>query len=326
MPRWRSSICRRVSSLRWCPSPTRHGVGGIRATARAIGAGLSGACLAAFYLVPAVMNRPFIAEYHFLQGRFDYRQNFSHPDAILAAILTLLPVLWLAVRLPREQRATPWKGATRFWAAEVVAACVMMTPLSVRLWDALLAAAVPAVSAALLHRAHTGYRLARRTAAGGSSFSRVSPGGDGHGVHRAHRRGGPSRVRHRRDATSPVLRPARRGGAEYQTRWMAESKLAPWALPPESSNRPPRRSRRGMDRSRWSSGGAGDRPAHVIETPQAQVRLKTAYFPGWTGANRVISSSAGRPPGGDAPPGPGARGAVATLLPQANGRDSRSVS
>jgi hypothetical protein len=88
---------------------------GIRAAARAVGAGLVGACLAAFYLVPAVMNRPFIAGQYFPEGRFDYRQNFSHPDAILAALR--------AAGVPRVTafRAPEWSINDRsLWALDVL--------------------------------------------------------------------------------------------------------------------------------------------------------------------------------------------------------------
>jgi hypothetical protein len=258
--------------------------GGARAAARAVGAGLVGAALAAFYLVPAVMNRPFIAEQHFLEGRFDYRQNFSHPDAVLAAILTLLPVLWLAVRLPREQWATPWRaGATRFWVAEVLAACVMMTPLSVRLWDALpplqylqfplrfFTALIPGIvwleGRFLAVRPFPGFRLVVTTTA----YIVVIVGA-----------GLPAFVT---DAT-----PLRRyfdqrvvAAPEYQTRWMAESNLAPWALPPEILQSSPAALASGYGRvevEQWGSRRIVLRT--MIETPQAQVRLKTAYFPGWT--------------------------------------------
>jgi hypothetical protein len=261
---------------------------GIRAAARAVGAGLAGACLAAFYLVPAVMNRPFIVEHHFLQGRFDYRENFSHPDAILAALLTLLPVLWLAVRLPREQRATPWKaGATRFWAAEVLAACVMMTPLSVPLWDALpplqylqfpfrfFTALIPGIvwleGRLLAVRPFPGFRLVVTATAyvvvvvGAALPAFVTD---------------PAPLRQFLDQRV-VAAP------EYQTRWMAESKLAPWALPPEIVRSSVAALTSGSGRvevEQWSSRRIVLRT--MIETPQAQVRLKTAYFPGWTNAEQ----------------------------------------
>jgi hypothetical protein len=64
---------------------------------------------------------------------------------------------------------------------------------------------------------------------------------------------------------------------------MAESKLAPWALPREIVRSSVAALTSGSGRvevEQWSSRRIVLRT--MIETPQAQVRLKTAYFPGWT--------------------------------------------
>jgi len=263
--------------------------GGIRGAARALGAGLVGACLAAFYLVPAVMNRPFVAEQHFLEGRFDYRQNFSHPDAILAAVLTFVPLLFLAARLPRGQRTMPLRGGvTRFWAAEVLAAGVMMTPLSIRLWDALpplqylqfpsrfFSAVVPGVvwleARLLAVRPFPGFRLLVTAIAyvvviAGAAFPAFVT--DASSLRRFFDQG-------------VVAAP------EYQTRWQAESRLEPWALPAEILESPRAALVSGSGRvevEEWGSRRIVLRTS--IDTPNAQVRLKTAYFPGWTGVDQI---------------------------------------
>jgi hypothetical protein len=264
-------------------------LGGIRAAAKTVGAGLCAVALTAFYLLPAALNRQFIAEHYFLEGRFDYRRNFSHPDAILAAILMLLPVVLLAVRQPRGQRLTPWKAvATRFWTAEVLVACVMMTPLSARVWEALpalqhlqfpsrfFAAVVPGIVwiemrlQALRPLPH--FRLVVTATA----YVLLVVGA-----------GFPAFV----GDAAPLQRyfdlrlvPA----PEYQTRWMADSKLAPWDLTPEILRWPGAALASGygrVDVEHWGSRRIVLRAS--IDTPEAMVRLKTAYFPGWIGAERI---------------------------------------
>ena len=75
---------------------------------------------------------------------------------------------------------------------------------------------------------------------------------------------------------------------EYQTRWMADSKLAPWALPPDILRSPAAALASGDGRVDVEQLGSRRIVLRTsIETPEAQVRLRMAYFPGWVGGGQV---------------------------------------
>lgn len=109
---------------------------GSRRACLAVAAGVYGAALAAVYLLPAFVNRPFVTSEHFLDGQLVYDQNFYHIRFGHGLFIILLPLIGFFVELPKTLK---WSQAalTKFWLIVTGVLFFMTTQLSLPLWHAL---------------------------------------------------------------------------------------------------------------------------------------------------------------------------------------------
>lgn len=93
--------------------------------------GLLAALLCSVYLLPMLLNRPFIRSEIYTQGRLGYAANFFFPNTLFGLCLIILPLLALYL----EQRANPWNKPLVFWSAMLAFMLFMVSPFSRFIWD-----------------------------------------------------------------------------------------------------------------------------------------------------------------------------------------------
>jgi len=98
-------------------------------------AALLGLCISAIYIVPAMLNKPFIATEHFLDGNLTYAKDFLDTYSLLAIVAILLPLAGFYFELPKAKRAAYLTKPIKFWLAVLAGLFFMTLPLSKPIWD-----------------------------------------------------------------------------------------------------------------------------------------------------------------------------------------------
>jgi len=98
----------------------------------ALGIGLGAVCL-----LPALLNRSYIATERFLDGNLAYARNFLDTYSQIGIVAMVLPLLVLYLELPQNMRRRLTQPPVRFWAAVNALFFCMTLPVSKPLWDAL---------------------------------------------------------------------------------------------------------------------------------------------------------------------------------------------
>lgn len=98
---------------------------------------LLGISLAAVYLLPALLNKNYIATEHFLDANLVYANDFLDTYSQLGIVSVVLPLLVLYFELSKQARKTLMSSNIRFWIAVVAVFLFMAMPLSKPIWDAI---------------------------------------------------------------------------------------------------------------------------------------------------------------------------------------------
>lgn len=98
---------------------------------------LLGGCIAAIHLVPALLNKRFIADEHFLDANLTYAQNFLDTYSLLAIVAIVLPLAGFYFEMSKTQRALAMTRPVKFWLWIMAGLLFMTLPLSKPIWDAL---------------------------------------------------------------------------------------------------------------------------------------------------------------------------------------------
>jgi hypothetical protein len=252
------------------------------ALSAATASALLGALLAAFYLLPAAANKPFIASERFLEGKLNYANAFHDPGNYYSILLIggLLAALFLEI--PRSRWRELVVPQTRFWLGALAIILYLVTPLSMPLWQALpfmaylqypgrfLVAAIP-VSLWLyiswlpyarnqfLHVWLTGIILVLMAFYSFNSF-----------------------FFHSDRPVRRVLAHSLNVAPEYITSWMKKEGIAPLTLDDALLAMPQARFVSGSGKAEitgWQSRRIDLRA--TVTSPTATLALKRFYFPGW---------------------------------------------
>jgi len=109
----------------------------VRALLLAGGSGFLGACMAAFYLLPAFLNKAYINVGHYTEPQFNYAMNFSHGYTLIGIGLILLPLAVLFFGMPKDKRKSLNTPQALFWQMVMIILVFMTTIFSKPLWDAI---------------------------------------------------------------------------------------------------------------------------------------------------------------------------------------------
>lgn len=99
-------------------------------------AGLLGAGLAAFFLMPVYANEAYISSKYFLQGNGYYADSFSSLRNLVAVMTILVIILGLFLEVPKKRRDL-FDAETRFWLLVVVTLSFMTSYIALPLWHVL---------------------------------------------------------------------------------------------------------------------------------------------------------------------------------------------
>jgi len=106
-------------------------------TLLATASALLGIALAAICILPALLNKDYIASEHFLDGNLVYAKDFLDTWSQLGLVSVVLPLILLYLELPKATRRLQLTKPVRFWIAVEAVFLFMALPLSKPLWDAL---------------------------------------------------------------------------------------------------------------------------------------------------------------------------------------------
>ncbi|MGC8837731.1 MAG: 6-pyruvoyl-tetrahydropterin synthase-related protein [Anaerolineae bacterium] len=132
--------------------------GGLRALGRALGAGVLGAGLAGFFLVPMLLERQYVVLSQWTSGSYDYVKHFVYPSQFLSPFwgfgyagegtadqmsfqLGLVPTVGFLVACTWGWRVRD-RGALAFFVGATLLLLFLMTPASAAVWQFLPLAAL----------------------------------------------------------------------------------------------------------------------------------------------------------------------------------------
>jgi hypothetical protein len=98
---------------------------------------LLGIGLVAVCLLPAFLNKNYIAAEHFLDGNLVYANDFLDTYSQLGIVAVVLPLIVLYMELPKNMRKELITPNVKFWIAIESAFFFMVMPLSKPIWDAI---------------------------------------------------------------------------------------------------------------------------------------------------------------------------------------------
>ena len=242
-----------------------------------------GLSLAAVYILPALLNRPYIAIEGFTFGNQFYQSTFIEVHSLIATTAILLPLLGFFIELPRSLRPQLFNAPVRFWLGIIAGLYFVTLPISKPLWDTLPAmqfmqgtfrffmAMLPGVVfIATLWSEHVKtkllypvfYVLALATATLYASHTLFFDS---------------DRPIHTMLEHKLIVEP------EYQTTWMKRDNIdVRYSISDELISRPAAKIISGTGTADVTSNSARSITLHAnISSPESTIELRRFYFPGW---------------------------------------------
>jgi hypothetical protein len=97
---------------------------------------IAGIAIAAWYIVPALINKAYIVVAGFTYDSRFYVSTFFEVHAVIATLVIILPLLGFYIELPAAMRKNV-SAHVRFWLVVIMGLFFITTPLSKPLWDSI---------------------------------------------------------------------------------------------------------------------------------------------------------------------------------------------